>query len=178
MPGVRRIIAGVSGSRRSLPALRRAADLADAHDATLLPVHVWAPPAMELASLQFPSERLYREWEDEAWQRLWGTLDTAFGGLPPGLRIQPVIAQGSPGWILVRAASRADDVLVIGAGRRAGASRLWHGTVSRYCLAHASCPVVAVPPSELETALRYGLASRVLRHKNTELSQEVPGPGR
>ena len=142
----------MSGSPRSLPALRRAADLADAHDATLLPVHVWAPPAMELASQQFPSERLYQEWEDEAWQRLWGALDTAFGGLPPSLRVQPVIAQGTPGWTLVRAASRADDVLVIGMGRQGGASRLWHGTVSRYCLAHATCPVVAVPAPELETA--------------------------
>ena len=177
MPGVRRIIAGVSGSTRSLPALRRAGDLADAQDATLVAVHVWAPPAMELASLQFPSERLYREWEDEAWQRLWRALDTAFGGLPPGLRVQPVIAHGTPGWILVRAAARADDVLVIGTGRQARASRLWHGTVGRYCLAHATCPVVAIPPSELETAFRHGRASRMMRYQSTGLSQEVPEPG-
>jgi nucleotide-binding universal stress UspA family protein len=162
MSGVRRIIAGVSGSPRSLPALRRAADLAHAHDATLLPVHVWAPPAMELASHQFPSERLYQEWEESAWQRLWDALAAGFGGLPHGLRVKPVIAQGTPGCILVSAASGADDVLVIGAGRRGRASRLWHGTVSRYCLAHATCPVVAVPPPELQPVLRYGLASRVL----------------
>jgi nucleotide-binding universal stress UspA family protein len=162
--GARRIIAGVSGSPRNLPALRRAADLADALDATLLPVHVWAPPAMELASHQFPSERLYQEWEDGAWQRLWDALDAAFGGLPPTLRVQPVIAQGTPGWTLVSAASRADDVLVIGMGRKGRARRLWHGTVSRYCLAHATCPVVAIPPPELQSALRHGLASRVLRH--------------
>ena len=151
----------MSGSPRSLPALRRAADLADAHDATLVPVHVWAPPAMELASHQFPSERLYQEWEDGAWQRLWDALDTAFGGLPPSLRVQPVVAQGTPGWTLVSAASRADDVLVIGMGRQGRARRLWHGTVSRYCLAHATCPVVAIPPPELGPALRPGLASRV-----------------
>jgi nucleotide-binding universal stress UspA family protein len=162
--GARRIIAGVGGSPRSLPALRRAADLADALDAALLPIHVWAPPAMELASHQFPSERLYQEWEDGAWQRLWDALDAAFGGLPPTLRVQPVIAQGTPGWTLVSAASRADDVLVIGMGRKGRASRLWHGTVSRYCLAHATCPVVAIPPPELQSALRHGLASRVLRH--------------
>jgi nucleotide-binding universal stress UspA family protein len=163
MSGARRIIAGVSGSPRSLPALRRAADLADAYDATLLPIHVWAPPAIELASHQFPSERLYQEWEASAWQRLWDALDAAFGGLPPSLRVQPVIAQGTPGWTLVSAASRADDVLVIGTGRQGRVRRLWHGTVSRYCVAHASCPVVAIPPSDLEPALRRGLASRVLR---------------
>jgi nucleotide-binding universal stress UspA family protein len=162
MSGVRRIIAGVSGSPRNLPALRRAADLAHAHYATLLPVHVWAPPAMELASHQFPSERLYQEWEESAWQRLWDALAAGFGGLPHGLRVKPVIAQGTPGCILVSAASGTDDVLVIGAGRRGRASRLWHGTVSRYCLAHATCPVVAVPPPQLQPALRHGLASRVL----------------
>ncbi len=151
----------MSSSPRSLPALRRAADLADAHDATLVPVHVWAPPALELASHQFPSERLYQEWEDVAWQRLWDALDTAFGGLPPNLRVQPVVAQGTPGWTLVSAASRADDVLVIGMGRQGRARRLCHGTVSRYCLAHATCPVLAFPAPELEPALRPGLASRV-----------------
>jgi nucleotide-binding universal stress UspA family protein len=159
--GARRIIAGVSGSPRSLPALRRAAGLAGACDATLLPLHVWAPPALEVASHQFPSERLYQEWEDGAWQRLWAALDTAFGGLPRSLRVQPVIAQGTPGWTLVRAASQADDVLVVGMGRRGRASRLWHGQVSRYCLAHATCPVVAIPAPELEPALRPGLAGRV-----------------
>jgi nucleotide-binding universal stress UspA family protein len=159
--GARRIIAGVNSSPRSLPALRRAADIADACDATLVPLHVWAPPAMEVASHQFPSERLYQEWEDGAWQRLWGALDTAFGGLPSGLRVQPAIAQGTPGWTLVSAASRPDDVLVIGMGRKGRASRLWHGTVSRYCLAHATCPVVAIPAPELEPALRHGLAGRV-----------------
>ena len=163
---VRRIIAGVSGSPRCLPALRRAADLADALDAILLPVHVWAPPALELASHQFPSERLYQEWEDGAWQQLWDALDAAFGGLPSSLRVQPVIAQGTPGWTLVRAASRAEDVLVIGMGRQGRISRLWHGAVSRYCLAHALCPVVAIPPPELEPALRHGLAGRVPRHSS------------
>ncbi len=162
--GARRIIAGVSGSPRCLPALRRAADLADALDATLLPIHVWAPPAMELASHQFPSERRYQEWEDAAWQRLWDALDAAFGGLPASLRVQPVIAQGTPGWTLVSAASGADDVLVIGMGRQGRVSRLWQATVSRYCLAHAGCPVIAIPPPELEPALRPGLAGRVLRH--------------
>src|SRR3984957_16314712 len=159
--GARRIIAGVSSSPRGLPALRRAADLADACDATLVPLHVWAPPAMELASHQFPSERLYQEWAAAAWQRLWDALDPAFGGLPGSVRVQPAVAQGTPGWTLVSAASRADDVLVIGMGRRGRASRLWHGTGSRYCLAPAICPVVAIPAPELEPALRPGLAGRV-----------------
>jgi hypothetical protein len=67
-------------------------------------------------------------------------------GLPPDILAQPVIAQGNPGLILVRTACRADDLLVIGTGRRDAVSRLWHGGVSRYSLAHARCPVLAIPP--------------------------------
>ena len=43
MPGVRRIIAGVSGSPRNLPALRYAAELARVYDAAFVPVHAWVP---------------------------------------------------------------------------------------------------------------------------------------
>ena len=43
MPGACRIIAGVSGSPGNLPALRHAVHLARGHDATLIPVLVWAP---------------------------------------------------------------------------------------------------------------------------------------
>jgi nucleotide-binding universal stress UspA family protein len=148
MSPVRRIIVGVSGSPRGLPALRYAADLAHTHGGALFAVHAWAPSAMELAGHHYPAV-LVQEWEDAAWQRLWAALDAAFGGLQHGLRVQPTIAVGSPGRILVHAASRPDDLLVIGAGRRGLARCRGHGTVSRYCLAHASCPVIAVPPPAL-----------------------------
>jgi Universal stress protein family len=52
----RRIIAGVSGSPRSLSALRYAADLACACDAALVPVHAWVPPGGELSGRQFISQ--------------------------------------------------------------------------------------------------------------------------
>jgi len=34
----------------------------------------------------------------------------------------------------------------VGAGRRGALTRMVSGKVSRYCLAHAECPVIAVPP--------------------------------
>lgn len=154
MPRVRRIIAGVSGSSRGLPALRWAAGLARAYRAELYPVHAWLPPCAAWSGHQFPSEHLCREWEEAAWQRLGDAIELAFGGFPPGVRIRPVIAEGLPGKILVRAARDPDDLLVVGTGRRAAVGRLWHGGVSRYCLAHAACPVIAVPPPALERAAR------------------------
>ena len=158
MSRIRRIIAGVSGSSRGLPALRWAADLARTYEAELFPLHAWLPPCAAWAGHQFASQQLYREWEEAAGQRLTETLKLAFGGYPPGLRAWPVIAEGTPGEILVRAACRADYLLVIGAGRRAAVSRLWHGGVSRYCLAHACCPVIAIPPPALERAARQRIA--------------------
>ena len=175
MPGVRRIIAGVSGSPRNLPALRCAADLARAFHADLFPVHAWVPPALALAGRQFPSEYLYQVWEEAARQRLRGALDAAFGGLPPGVCSQPAVRLGKPGPILAGAASGADDVLVIGAGRRRAGSHAWHGAVSRYCLAHASCPVLAIPPPALELAARQRLAARALRRKDPDLGGKVSG---
>jgi nucleotide-binding universal stress UspA family protein len=85
MPRIRRIIAGVSGSSRGLPALRWAADLARVYRAELYPVHAWLPPGGAWSGYQFPSEHLWREWEEAAWQRLGDTLELAFGGYPPGL---------------------------------------------------------------------------------------------
>jgi hypothetical protein len=59
------------------------------------------------------------------------------------------VEMGRPGWVLVSLASRPDDMLVIGAGRRGILARIACSRVSRYCLAHAHCPVLAVPPPEL-----------------------------
>jgi nucleotide-binding universal stress UspA family protein len=164
MPRVQRIIAGIGGSPRSLPALRCAADLARAYEAEMVPVHAWIPPLAAFAGYQFPSEHLRRAWEDAAWQWLWQALEMACGGLPPDTLSQPVIAQGNPGLILVRTACRADDLLVIGTGRRDAVSRLWHGGVSRYCLAHARCPVLAIPPDRSVLA-GSGLRGLPRRHR-------------
>ena len=125
-------------------------------------MHAWVPPGAAWSGHQFPSEQLCLEWEEAASQRLARALELAFGGHPPGLRARPVIAEGPPGEILVRAACRPDDLLVIGTGRRAAVSRLWHGGVSRYCLAHAHCPVIAIPPPALELAARQWISGPVV----------------
>jgi nucleotide-binding universal stress UspA family protein len=169
MPRLCRIIAGVSGSPRCLPALRYAADLARATDAVLIPVHVWVPSGLELAGYQFPSEHVVWEWQDAAWQRLRHALEMAFGGPPPGIVAQPLIAQGSAGPVLVSVVGLTGDALVIGTGRRGAASRLRHGMISRYCLAHASCPVIAVPPPALDLAA----AHRRLRHKTPSAEDTI-----
>ena len=60
--------------------------------------------------------------------------------------------RGNAGPVLVAAASRDGDTLVVGAGRRGTFGRLRHGRVGRYCLAHAGCPVIAIPSPVLGRA--------------------------
>src|SRR5215472_4335671 len=152
MPGIDRIVAGVSGRPGNLPALRYAADLSRACDAALTFVHAWVPSGPEFAIWQFPADPLVLQWRDDAWQRLWHALDMAFGGLPPDIPAEPLIMRGNPGPVLVGTAGRDGATLVVGAGRRGAVGRLRPGRVGRYCLAHASCPVIAVPSPALDRA--------------------------
>jgi nucleotide-binding universal stress UspA family protein len=147
--GLTRVIVGVSGSPGSLPALRHAARIARQYDATLVPVHAWIPPGGDLADRRCPSAYLRRLWADEARNRLRDALATAWGGEMTEMAVQPMVMRGQPGPALVEMAD-PDDMLIVGGGRHGGLSRIWHGRVSRYCLAHAPCPVVAVPPPALD----------------------------
>ncbi|HUZ56185.1 MAG TPA: universal stress protein [Streptosporangiaceae bacterium] len=64
--------------------------------------------------------------------------------------MQPVVQRGEAGRVLLQIASRPEDLLVVGAGRRGALVRMARsGKVSRYCLARARCPVLAVPPPGL-----------------------------
>jgi nucleotide-binding universal stress UspA family protein len=161
---VRRIIVGVSGSPGSLQALRHAADLARLHDVPLVPVLAWTPPGGDLADRSHPSPYLRQIWRDAASQRLWGAIDLALGGVPEDVRLESEVVRGDPGAVLVGAACHADDRLVVGAGRRGFLARALACRVSRYCLAHAQCPVIAVPPSEL-AQVSHGFRGWAFRHR-------------
>ena len=151
--GSRRIIAGVSGSLRSLGALRAAADEARPAGAELLAVLAWAPAGGEVAYRRAPCP-LLRLWEQEASERLRDAFDQAFGGPPGGVVVRPLVVRAPPGPALVELADRRDDLLVVGYGGRSRLGCAVHGVVARYCLGHARCPVLAVPPPELISQLR------------------------
>ena len=126
MPTVRRIIVGVHGSLGSLQALRYAADEARQRNVPLLAVTAWVPPGGELAERRAPSAHLRKLWREAAWERLWAAFDAGLGGVPADLSVEPQVARGETGPVLVEAAGRPDDLLIIGTGRRAGIGR-------RYC---------------------------------------------
>lgn len=160
---LRRVIAGVSGSAGSLQALRYATAMARSDDAILAPVLAWMPPGGEVADRRAPCPPLRSAWQEAARNRLWQAIDLAIGGPPADLEFAPEVVRGPAGRVLIELAVQPNDVLVIGAGRR-GASRLTACKVSKYCLGHARCPVIAVPPPELATEL-HGLHGWMQRHR-------------
>ncbi len=151
------------GSLGSLQALRYAADEARKRDVPLVAVTAWLPPGGDMAERRSPSPYLRKVWREAAWERLWGAFDAGLGGVPADLRVEPQVARGESGPVLVDAADQPEDLLIIGSGRRTGLGRILGRSVSRYCLAHARCPVVAVPPSALMDEMRHGLRSWHLR---------------
>jgi nucleotide-binding universal stress UspA family protein len=144
--GVGRVIVGTSGSPGSLCALRYAEVTALVHGAVLIPVIAWQPPGGDRADRVQPSGDLRTEWRNLACRRLRDALVAVWGEVPDDPRVEPHVERGPAGWVLVSLADRPDDLLVVGAGRRGTLARMACCRVSRYCLARAHCPVLAVPP--------------------------------
>jgi len=57
------------------------------------------------------------------------------------------------------------------AGRRGALGRLAFSAVSRYCLAHAQCPVISVPSPELARELRHGRLAWAFWHRSLSPEQ-------
>ncbi|GGW11391.1 hypothetical protein GCM10018980_00200 [Streptomyces capoamus] len=150
---VTRVVVGVSGSLNSVTALRRATALARRLGAELWPVLAWEPPGGDPAARRAGGAGpLLEEWQRLARQRLVSVLYEIFGTERPGVPVHAVVVRGAPGPALVATADRETDVLVVGTGRR-GLRRPFAARVSRHCVSHAHCPVLAVPPSPLESEL-------------------------
>jgi len=167
---VRRIVVGVHGSLGSLQALRYATEEARARKVPLVPVIAWVPPGGELAERRAPSPYLRRIWGDAATKRLLAAFEAGLGGVPDDVEIEPCVERGETGPVLVDIADQPGDLLVIGTGRRSLVGRALRKSVGRYCLAHAKCPVLAVPPSALMDEMRHGLRPWSLRGRHALVS--------
>ena len=176
MGAVRRIIVGVHGSLGSLQALRRAADEARERGAPLVSVIAWVPPGGDLSERSHPSPYLRQVWQEAAVMRLSEAFDECFGGVPDGLEVRARVERGDAAQVLVDVADQPGDLLVIGSGRRDPVGRALHRSVGRYCMAHARCPVLAVPPSALMEEMRRGLLPWPLRGRHV-LVPDLDNPG-
>lgn len=172
-----RVFVGSCGSPGSIRALRYARNLAAGSGAMLIPVHAWLPPGGDMADRRAPNPILRKVWQESAWKRLWESIEAAWGGSPDELEMWPIIVRGNAGEVLVGLANRPDDVIVVGAGRRGVLSRLFRGQVVRYCVAHAGCPVLAVPPSPLERYVGRWPFAHAFRHHGLSANEAPDGLG-
>ncbi|NEC19541.1 universal stress protein [Streptomyces parvus] len=148
-----RIVVGVDGSPGSLTALHRAAAEARERHADLHVVLAWHLPGGGLGGRTTYGPAVLRECREAAVDGLRTILNSAFAVERPGVPLSGLTVRGEPGAVLVEAAGSADDLLVVGSGPRGRRLPRLRPSVTRYCLAHARCPVLAVPPNPLEAEL-------------------------
>ncbi|MFI7277284.1 universal stress protein [Streptomyces sp. NPDC049879] len=166
-----RVVVGVNGSLGSMTALHRAADEARRRGASLMAALAWTVP---LGGMRRPGPEAQADaFRLAARDQLRGALRAAFGGMRMGVPVEAVVIEGQVGEALVSLADRPDDLLVVGTGRRGLWRRLTGPSPSRYCLAHAGCPVLAVPHAPLHDDLD---ALRQLGRRGAGLGALLPGP--
>lgn len=178
MSGFRRVIVGASGSPGSLRALRYAEDLARTHGATLIPVFALLQPGGDLADPCLPPGYLRKVLRDGACQRLQNALIAAWGEVLDDPPVTPLVECGEAGPVLVKVARCPGDLLVVGAGHRRALGRMVGRRVSRYCLAHAQCPVLVIPPPALAREVGYARLVGVFWHRTLTPDRVLRDQGR
>jgi nucleotide-binding universal stress UspA family protein len=177
-----RVVVGVDTTLSGLHALRLAVAEARVRGLALHAVRAWGPtPADQPAHDDVPSPGFgpaRRPPADAAGPAgrtppaalAAAIVDRAFaetmGGEPPDIPVRTILVPDLPGPVLVEYACRDNDLLVVGAGRRRFPRRLCGSRVVRYCLRHASCPVLVVPPPPLTRA---GSPKSLIRQLRREL---------
>ncbi|MEV7418333.1 universal stress protein [Streptomyces sp. NPDC089919] len=136
---------GVGTGVGGVTAVHRAAAEARCRGGELWAVLAWQPVGRAAGARE--------AWREAAAARLRELLDGAFGPAGPGVPLAGMTAVGAPGPVLVDVARAPEDLLVVGAGSRGLLRRALRPSPARFCLAHAACPVLVVPPSPLAADL-------------------------
>lgn len=161
------VVVGVDNTLAGLHALRRAVAEARARNLPLEAVRAWSPGPASLYAI-VPDPRAAEV--AAASQLVARAFADTLGGLPLDVTVETVLVPDVPGAALVRSAARDDDLLVIGAGRHRRWRRL--ARTVRYCLSHAACPVLVVPPPPLA---REGSPRVLLRQLRRDIEKMANG---
>ncbi|AEW99532.1 universal stress protein [Streptantibioticus cattleyicolor] len=133
-----RIVVGIDGSAPSKAALRWAMRQAELSGAVVEPVLARREPLESWYGLA--ENQSY--YDEAAGNYLAEVVDEVLGADRAG-EVRPKVVQGHAAAVLVEAAQGA-DLLVIGHRGLGGLAGSLLGSVSRYCVQHATCPVVVV----------------------------------
>ncbi|RKE19966.1 universal stress protein [Streptomyces sp. TLI_171] len=170
MPQRMRVVVGVSGSLGSLAALHRAVAEARRSGGEVLALHTWEPPSGEFGHRRSPCPPLLAAVREAATACLADAMTEAFGGADPGVPLAARTVRGRTAPVLLAAAGRPTDLLVLGPSG-SWLHRGLRGSVGTQCLRRAGCPVLVVPRPELALDLR-GLSARRV---DAELRELVEG---
>jgi nucleotide-binding universal stress UspA family protein len=158
------IIVGLDDSAASRAAHRWAVAYAHATGKDLCAIHVLDWPIGLNASAVKSGIRLRVPKQDIA-EPYWRGMHRVFDDTssPAGSMLQ--FAQGDVGDVLARLSIQA-DLLVVGTREPVRGGRYLAGSISHYCISHASCPVVTVP-ALLPTPQHDPLGNSGPRHRET-----------
>jgi nucleotide-binding universal stress UspA family protein len=132
------VVVGVDGSPGSHHALEFAVAEARLRGARVQAVMAWQMPVM------VDPQVTLQDFDPEGWSRTG--LDEVLATVSTGeVPVESRLVQGHPAGILIDASADA-DLLVVGSRGHGGFVGALLGSVSHRCVAHATCPVVVVPP--------------------------------
>jgi nucleotide-binding universal stress UspA family protein len=130
------VVVGVDGSPDSILAVKWAEHYAAATGSTLRLVTSWEWAMAYGAPMMF--EGYHPDADAQA------VVDKAKANLSlPEDRVEVRVQEGAPGPVLI-AASEGAQAVVVGSQGHGAVSKLLLGSVSSYCVHHATCPVVVV----------------------------------
>ncbi len=142
-----RIVAGVDGSPTSKAALRWAIHQAELTGSAVDAVLAWKYPAA-IAGFGWAPVAVTNDaaFETLADKTLAETVSEV-AGPDPAVTINPVVVNGYPAAVLLRAAEGA-GLLVVGSRGHSEFTDALLGSVSQNCAHHAKCPVVIIRPDQ------------------------------
>jgi nucleotide-binding universal stress UspA family protein len=143
------VVVGVDGSPASYTALRWALAHAERTGAQLRAVRCWTPVVAKSWEAAITGKPVPPEAEQQARAKreLAQIVAAALARIPDGsmrVVVRQSVIHGPAGPVLVGQADGA-DLLVVGHGPRV--TELLHRSVSWYCMRHATCPVLVIPPA-------------------------------
>jgi nucleotide-binding universal stress UspA family protein len=166
-----RVIVGVADSPSGLRALRWAVEEARRRGTVLCAVRGWRfHPPWNVSD----AHRWWADFAEAARATVYDSFARAVGGVPADLTVEVVVAEGTAGQVVIDQAGE-DDLVVVG-------TSTWSGffSMARYCLRHATCPVVTVPAYPLGRRAK-ALAREVSRNADDYLAmwaEQSPSPRR
>ncbi|GGU50474.1 universal stress protein [Lentzea flava] len=145
----RPVVVGVDGSAAAQEALRWAVEDARRRGSRVDAISAWHPD-YGIVIGPVPAEIGMRISPEAMRSAQQSVLDRAVEGLE-GVEIRRVLVEGDPRTILTDASKDA-ELLVVGSRGHGPLAEAILGSVSSYCVHHASCPVVVIrePKAEKE----------------------------